>query len=179
MSWEDDPTQRSNVEAVMTQLRAPLERIYEEHLLHENPGLSTQNFMQFTDDFGVLKEIKLLTVQRTFLLLADCGSQGARFMTLEPFCRSIVYLALAAIDGPYQPHEKVLLLGHLMNGTPGAVRIAHTRDLFPVTDKVREIQGPLFNAGDKPTWGELSGKKDGTPGRLENRANGGARSRGR
>jgi hypothetical protein len=170
-SWEDDNTQRNNVEAVMTTMRPSLERVYMDFLARENPGLTIQNFMAFTDEFGILAELKLLTIQRTFALLADehefyvkdgkrhkIESSPKKYISFEPFCRSVVYLAVAAVDGPYEPHEKLLLIGHLMNATTGAVRLAHTRDLFPVEERVKQIQGPLFSTGEQLRWASVIGR---------------------
>merc|ERR1719313_2924734 len=114
--------------------------------------------MSFCDEFGIREEVKLVTIQKTFSLLAQEPTLGKKFLTFEPFCKAVVYLAVAAIDGPYEPHEKLLLIGHLMNATTGAVRLAHTRDLFPVEERVKQIQGPLFSVGEQLRWASVIGR---------------------
>merc|ERR550514_1560250 len=157
-SWEDQPQTLANVEAVLLTMKDAFDRVYADFVEGKNQGLTLQNFMAFTHEFGILKELKLLTIQRIFAMLADEPRQASAktLITLKPFKKSVVYLANAAIDGPYEPWEKLLLLGHLMNATPGAVRLAHARDLFPVAERVHEIRGPVFSTGESLKWANMA-----------------------
>jgi hypothetical protein len=152
--WQDSATTAESVNHVFGSVKIPLERVYATYVANGEPGWCLQTYTDFVEDFGLLRDLKMLTIHRVFYALADMPEQLPRtHMTFEPFARSLVYLAQWAIEGDFHTHEKLLLLFHRMNATTGAVQMTHNTDLFNVVAEVREIQAPTAGPVDvMPTW---------------------------
>lgn len=151
--WQDSPADSEAVNRVFGHVKLALERVYSTFVANGEPGWSLQTYTDFVEEFGLLRDLKMLTVHRIFYALADMPEKPPRlYMTFEPFARSLVYLAQWAVEGDYQTHEKLLLLFHRMNATPGAVRLTNNCDLFNVVSEIREIQMPTTSIPEAPKW---------------------------
>jgi len=153
VDWQDSPSDIEATNRVFAQVKLPLERVYSTYVANGEPGWSLQTYTDFVEEFGVLRDLKMLTVHRIFYALSDMPEYPPRtHMTFEPFAKSLVYLAQWAIEGEYQTHEKLLLLFHRMNATPGAVKLTHNFDLFNVVAEIREIHMPIPSQTEAPKW---------------------------
>jgi hypothetical protein len=153
VDWQDNPSDIEATNRVFAQVKLPLERVYSTYVANGEPGWSLQTYTDFVEEFGVLRDLKMLTVHRIFYALSDMPEYPPRtHMTFEPFAKSLVYLAQWAIEGEYQTHEKLLLLFHRMNATPGAVKLTHNFDLFNVVAEIREIHMPIPSQTEAPKW---------------------------
>jgi hypothetical protein len=152
--WQDSAATAESVNHVFGTVKVPLEKVYAAYVSNGAPGWCLQTFTDFVEDFGILRDLKMLTVHRIFYALADMPEKPPRkHLTFEPFARSLVYLAQWAIEGDFHTHEKLLLLFHRMNATSGAVRLTNNTDLFNVVAEVREIQAPTSSKAELvPTW---------------------------
>jgi hypothetical protein len=156
VDWQDNPSDIEATNRVFAQVKLPLERVYSTYVANGEPGWSLQTYTDFVEEFGVLRDLKMLTVHRIFYALADMPEYPPRsHMTFEPFAKSLVYLAQWAIEGDYQTHEKLLLLFHRMNATPGAVKLTHNFDLFNVVAEIREIHMPAPSSSELPKWASV------------------------
>jgi len=154
--WQDSQDDSEAVNQVFHTTRLALERIFYTYASNANPGWSLQTFTDFAEDFGVLRDLKMLTIHRIFYALADEPEDRPPriYMKFEAFARSLVYLAQWAVEGEYRVAHKLLLLFHRMNATPGAVRLTNNCDLFPVIKEIRsKIPVPKEEETDAaPTW---------------------------
>jgi len=154
--WQDSPADSEAVNRVFGHVKLALERVYSTFVANGEPGWSLQTYTDFVEEFGLLRDLKMLTVHRIFYALADMPEKPPRlYLTFEPFARSLVYLAQWAVEGDYQTHEKLLLLFHRMNATPGAVRLTNNCDLFNVVSEIREIQMPTAALPEAPKWSSV------------------------
>jgi len=161
--WQDSPADSEAVNRVFGHVKLALERVFSTFVANGELGWSLQTYTDFVEEFGLLRDLKVLTVHRIFYALADMPEKPPRvYLTFEPFARSLVYLAQWAVEGDYQTHEKLLLLFHRMNATPGAVRLTNNCDLFNVVSEIREIQMPQASLPEAPKWSSVvQGAKDG------------------
>jgi hypothetical protein len=160
VDWQDNPSDIEATNRVFAQVKLPLERVYSTYVANGEPGWSLQTYTDFVEEFGVLRDLKMLTVHRIFYALSDMPEYPPRtHMTFEPFAKSLVYLAQWAIEGDYQTHEKLLLLFHRMNATPGAVKLTHNFDLFNVVAEIREIHMPAPSSSELPKWAAVMQSK--------------------
>lgn len=156
VDWQDIAADSEAVNRVFGHVKLALERVYSTFVANGEAGWSLQTYTDFVEEFGLLRDLKMLTVHRIFYALADMPERPPRlYLTFEPFARSLVYLAQWAVEGDYQTHEKLLLLFHRMNATPGAVRLTNNCDLFNVVSDIREIAMPAAALPEAPKWSSV------------------------
>jgi len=87
--WQDNPADIEATNRVFAQVKLPLERVYSTYVANGEPGWSLQTYTDFVEEFGVLRDLKMLTVHRIFYALSDMPEYPPRtHMTFEPFART-------------------------------------------------------------------------------------------
>merc|ERR1711959_567604 len=81
---QDSPSDIEATNRVFAQVKLPLERVYSTFVANGEPGWSLQTYTDFVEEFGLLRDLKVLTVHRIFYALADMPEKPPRVYLPSP-----------------------------------------------------------------------------------------------